>query len=141
MTSHGTRPFVFCDSQTAMRLAPTGERIAVWLHVERSSGVVLNPLVLALVRAGAVHFAVSGDQAAQRHDQIDDCLLDANEAGISTTWHEESLADIAWDFANIDFASGGISLRWVIVIGESRERELSMMGELAGRLAAALGPA
>jgi hypothetical protein len=141
MTPHRTHPFVFCDSQTAMRLAFTGERIAVWLHVERSSGFDLKPLVLALVRAGAVHFAVSGDQAAARHDQIDDCLLDANEVGIPTTWHEEALAEIAWDFANVDFASGGITLRWIIVIGESPERELSVIGELAGRLAAALDPA
>jgi|GEM_PF-4900246 len=130
-------PLLFCDSRSVRSLTFKDQKIAVWFHIDWTSEIDLSNLVLGLARHGAVHFAVSGANAPDWHDRIDNALLEAGIASVVTTWHEEPLDEVAWDFANIDFVSGGLSLKCVVVLGESAASERATISRLAKHLSGA----
>lgn len=129
-------PFVFCDSASASILAFKDQKLAVWFHIDRNSEPDLSSLVQQFASNGAVHFAVSGANSPDLHDKIDDVLLDSGITSIVTTWHEEPLDEVAWDFANIDFCSARASIRCVVVFGNSLEAELAIISRLAKHISA-----
>lgn len=129
--------FILCDSAAAVGLALTQSRLSCWIHVDDQGAAKAPRLALHFAHAGAVHFAISGIEASYVHDEIDDALLAAGFE-IATTWHEEPLKEVAWDFANIDFVSGGPSTKFVVVTGPSESSEMNRIAELARYLAEAM---
>lgn len=130
------RSLLICDSATASGLRTSGYRMACWLHVDEAEVGRGPALAVHLASLGAVHIAVSGVEASFIHDEIDDALWAAGYE-IATTWHEESLSEIAWDFLNVDFVSGGIGMRCVTVLGSSLTTELVRASEIVLCLAEA----
>lgn len=127
---------IICYSKTGSELSIVGYRMAVWLHVDEAGRNDAPLLVLHLAKIGEVHVAVSGVEASFIHDEIDEVLWDAGFE-IVTTWHEEPLIEVAWEFLNVDFVSGGITLRCAIVLGKSFVAELDRLSEIVGYLAEA----
>lgn len=133
------RRLIFCDSGTASEFGFAGHKTACWLHVDESDTNKAPMLAVLLARAGAVHFAVSGIEASYLHDEIDDALIAAGFE-VATTWHEEPVTEVAWDFLNVDFVAGEVTLRCVVVLGRSLTAELERLTELVGYLADASRP-
>jgi len=110
--------------------------MACWLHVDEAKFDKAPLLALHLAHIGVLHIAISGVEASFIHDEIDDVLWKSGFE-ISTTWHEESLNEVAWDFLNVDFVSGGIALRCVIVLGKNFTEELDRLSEITAHLSEA----
>lgn len=127
---------IICNSKTGSELAISGYRMACWLHVDEAELDKAPLLALHLARIGVLHIAISGVEASFIHDEIDDVLWNSGFE-ISTTWHEEPISEVAWDFLNVDFISGGITLRCVIVIGKNLAEELDRLSEIASYLSEA----
>lgn len=75
------------------------------------------------------------------HDQVDDIVIpkysiDMSGAFIATTWSDD-IAESVWDYVNIEYVSGGLDTR-VIVIVDSVDKDRSIFSQALNVLANAL---
>ncbi|MBO9501194.1 hypothetical protein [Brevundimonas sp. A19_0] len=107
---------------------------SIWIHVEALTKIDMRHVVEKHYK-NCVHFAVSGNRPEVVHDAIDDCLVDLEVSDTPTTWHHESLKEMAWNFPNIDFSQKTSDIKVVAVLGESMESELCRISEISQYIA------
>ena len=130
---------ILCSSEALMRLNLLSNRFICWLHFEGPAPEALESIVRKLVSSGCVQISISGERGEAIHDEIDQILVDCELASDAvTTWHPEGLDNVAWDFANVDFASAEASLRVIAVFGTGTSIELQTLSAIAASLKRAL---
>jgi hypothetical protein len=120
------------------KLQLPGTPFACWLHFEESEPVTLFEALHNLVGAGCVRIFVSGDEALQRHESIDDWLIGQNRSDVTTIWQTVPIEEMAWDFLNLELVPTNSDLRVVSAFASDPEVELRRLGEMMWAIGDAL---
>jgi len=75
---------------------------------------------------------ISGHRCEQLHDQIDDKLEGLHlDFEVYTTWHEEEIPQIVWDFIFVFAQTVNAHNGVVVVMSKNRVKQLLCMSEIA----------
>jgi hypothetical protein len=109
-------------SEVGNLLAAQVGRPVVALLTAYGDPVVHEPVVRSLLAAGCTHFVCSGPASEALHDRIDDLLVERDDDGFLTTWHDdESAADVAAVFFDAGEEAGTL----LVAVIEARDAELA----------------
>ena len=119
-----------CVGAALGELSPFPKPISIWLHFESASNSDVSELTSIVLRLGAAHLATSGIEAEHIHDEIDECLIELERDDVSTTWHHEDMAEIAWDLTNVSFATPATATILLVVISDDERVALQKLSEI-----------
>jgi hypothetical protein len=130
----GLSSLILLNSEAARSFRLDDVNVSWWLHMKKGWDESSYEIISNLTRSASVHFTVSGVDAMLVHDRIDDIAFDRGFEP-TTTWHEGALNEVVWDFLNVDYSSKTITIRCIVVLGESSISELETLSDLISLIA------
>lgn len=137
MSFREKQQIIVCTSNALFPPRTGDKRFACWLHFGVQVWPKLTEVVEHLAENGCSLFHLSGPNAAEIHDRVDDVLVRINKGEILTSWSENSLREAAEVFWDVTATNDDGHLKVICVVASDLAAELDLMSEISTHLKAA----